>query len=291
MMKFFILAGGYGKRARPLSLIRPKPAFPVDKTPLINLILKDMKNFGLKSGYINLHYLPEILKQNIKTELNIEYIYEKELSGSAILKTAGNSQDDYTLVVNGDVYVDIPIQPMFESLKTSNADGILLVKTNNDSYSNLDIEDEKYRGISKNKNGKMYCGVAIFKTKLLKYFNEISFFKTIGKKKFDIRVFEHRGIWLDFGNPKLYFKSVFEYMKNRGINNSNSICEDVYISKDSTVSNSILWNKVRIEGKSKIINSIILDGVSVRNMKISDKIVYIKNNELTITDIYTILRL
>ena len=67
-MIFFILAGGYGERAKPLSLIKPKPIFPVNGQPLIRIMLKQLKDIGLKKGLINLHYMPEKIKKNIKNE-------------------------------------------------------------------------------------------------------------------------------------------------------------------------------------------------------------------------------
>ena len=56
-MRFFILAGGYGQRARPLSLEKPKPLFPLGGTPLIRLLLAQVRTLGCGSGFVNLHHL------------------------------------------------------------------------------------------------------------------------------------------------------------------------------------------------------------------------------------------
>ncbi|MEI6614185.1 MAG: hypothetical protein WCL37_04750, partial [Chrysiogenales bacterium] len=63
-MKFFILAGGYGKRAEPLSLIKPKAVFPLNGIPLLRLLLKQLQiQLGLE-GFINPHHLGEQVVQS-----------------------------------------------------------------------------------------------------------------------------------------------------------------------------------------------------------------------------------
>ncbi|MCP5050737.1 MAG: NTP transferase domain-containing protein, partial [bacterium] len=140
---FFLLAGGYGKRARPLSSIKPKPAFPLDGTPLITIMLDQLERSGLNRGIISLHWLPDAIRQCARQEERpgVTFVYEKELSGSQILTAALDSMadEDLLLVVNGDIFLEIPFQPMMEELLKDHADGILLVKENNST------EGHRYR--------------------------------------------------------------------------------------------------------------------------------------------------
>ena len=71
MTRFFLLAGGYGKRAQPLSLIKPKPLFTLGGKPLIFIILKQLNDMGIHSGFVNLHYKSKDLKESLKNVKNI----------------------------------------------------------------------------------------------------------------------------------------------------------------------------------------------------------------------------
>ena len=53
----FILAGGLGLRAEPLSRFKPKPAFPLNGVPLVTLLLEQLRHLGCTQGFINLHHL------------------------------------------------------------------------------------------------------------------------------------------------------------------------------------------------------------------------------------------
>jgi len=288
-ISFFILAGGYGLRAKPLSRVKPKPAFPLNGVSLIKLLLNQIEDSVINKGYINLHYLPEKLKKSVpkKSNLEINYLLEESLSGSRVLSKACNITDDYTLIINGDVFLEIPINSLLKKIKETNADGVLLIRQDfEDNYPKLIINDDKFIGkAGENSQGKMYASVAIFKTKILKSFKDKSFFSSLKNNNFDIRVLDYNDIWLELGDTKSYYKSNFEYMKHIGQNNKNSISKSANISIDSKISNSIIWDRVKIEGNSIISNSIILDDVHIDNLSIINKIVYLTEGKLTLVDL------
>jgi NDP-sugar pyrophosphorylase family protein len=132
-VKFFLLAGGYGTRTLPLSTIKPKPAFPLDGTPLIRIMLEQLFSMGLRSGFVNLHHLPDIIRTCVNesiscvtdgTSPDIRFFYEDTLSGSKILKEAARhlEDDQLLLVVNGDIFLDIPIMAMIHTLFSDPSD-------------------------------------------------------------------------------------------------------------------------------------------------------------------------
>ncbi len=288
-ISFFILAGGYGLRAKPLSLFKPKPAFQLNAKPLIKLILNQLEDSVINKGYINLHYLPEELKKSVPKESNLEinYLFEENLSGSRVLSKAYNNTDDYTLIINGDVFLEIPINALLSKIKKIDADGVLLTRQDLDNnYPKLIIDGDKFVGKAEEfTQGKMYASVAIFKTKILKSFKDKSFFSSLKKNNFDIRVLDYNDIWLELGDPKSYYKSNFEYTKHIGRNNKNSISKSANISIDSKINNSIIWDRVKISGNSMILNSIILDDVHIDNLSIINKIVYLTDGKLTLVNL------
>jgi len=287
-MEFFLLAGGYGMRAKPLSLIRPKPVFPLNNEPLINIMLRQLKQNNLKSGYINLHYLSEKLKELINTELDIRYILEDKLRGSAVLNTIDNIASDYILIINGDVFLDVPVKVLYKNIRQTGADGILLIRDDNENkYSKLEIQDNSFIGIAKENDSstKMYGGVAIFKREVLKEFIHKSFFTSLKKNSFDIKTLEYNGIWIDLGSPRQYFDGCFKYDRYIGKKSKNIIGQSVAQSKNTRVQNSIIWDNVKLLNNTSVKNSIILDNTIIDNLDIFNKIVYNHEEKLTLIEL------
>ena len=272
-MIFFILAGGYGERARPLSLIKPKPIFPVNGKPLIRIMLKQLKDIGLKKGLINLHYMPEKIRENIKSGSEINFIYERELSGSKIIKKSAQYMKDLILIINGDIFLKIPLKDMLK--KISNSDGVLLVKKHTLGYSSVEVNKDNFVGTNKeNKKGLfMYTGVAILRKNVIEKINDFSFFDTLKKHKFKIKILEYSGLWLDLGKPRLYFESNFKYKEYINDLTQNSLSNEVTISNNSIVKRSIVWENSIIDNKSKISNCIITGNIKLSDVNYKNKII------------------
>lgn len=280
-MLFFILAGGYGKRAEPLSLIKPKPLFPLNGTPIIRIILEQLKQKGLNRGFINLHYKPRMIRDCTAGDMKIKYLYEEELSGSMILNEAARSMDDVLLVVNGDIFLDIPAAEMQEKMSAAGCDGILLLRrSDKPGYPTIILKDGCYVKRKKNgdPHGLMYTGTALFKKKVIERIDRINFFETLDKGEFRIMTVIYRGLWLDIGDPLSYFGADAAYREFIKAPGSNSLSPQVRISADSQVKNSIIWENSNISSGSKITNCIVTGNVELNNATYADKI--ISENEI-----------
>jgi len=289
--KFFILAGGYGKRAQPLSLIKPKPLFPLDGTPLIQILLRQMQEKGLREGFINLHHMPAPLQQCVEKIIEppgspaIRFFYEKNLSGSRILKEAAGhmTDNDLLLVINGDSFLEIPVEEMLDKISREQADGILVVRVNKEKdpqYKIILTKDDRFIGrklfTGSREPGKeplMYTGISLLNRNIIRAIDEINFFDMLEKSDFNIKICNYTGPWLDIGDPKSYFESDAKYKKHLGIRNSNSLSENVFISPDSKVQNCIIWENTGIKNKSVIKNCIITGNVSLDNVHYENKII------------------
>lgn len=58
-----ILAAGYGCRMRPLTLARPKPLVEVAGRPIIAYAIERLREAGIGTVVVNVHYLPEAMEQ------------------------------------------------------------------------------------------------------------------------------------------------------------------------------------------------------------------------------------
>lgn len=115
-MKAIILAGGLGKRLRPLTDERPKPMIHVLNVPIIEWQIRWFRDHGIKEivicvGYMKEHIIDYIGSGN-KFGVKVGYAVEEEPLGTGgALKNAesllgGNPQEGF-FMVNGDILTDL----------------------------------------------------------------------------------------------------------------------------------------------------------------------------------------
>ena len=99
-MKALILAGGRGKRLRPITDKIPKPLILINNTPLIERSIKYLKKFGINdiiicSGYKS-KQIENFLKKKRNFNCKIEFSIEKTPLGTAgaIKKATDNAKNN-----------------------------------------------------------------------------------------------------------------------------------------------------------------------------------------------------
>lgn len=119
-MKALILAGGYGKRLRPLTDNRPKPMVEVLNKPILVWQLSWLKMNGIDDVILCIGYMKDVIIDYTKgiKDMSIEYAVEDEPLGTAgAVKNAYKliSKEDRFIVVNGDVITDLNIGKMLNN--------------------------------------------------------------------------------------------------------------------------------------------------------------------------------
>ena len=74
------MAGGLGQRLKPFTSILPKPLIPINNKSVLEHILDNFYNSGIKDVYISLNYKSKTMKsycQEIKSKFNIKFLVEK----------------------------------------------------------------------------------------------------------------------------------------------------------------------------------------------------------------------
>ena len=123
-MKALILAGGRGKRLRPITDKIPKPLILINKMPLIERNIKYLKKFGINdiivcSGYKS-EQIENFLKKKKYFNCKIEFSIEKKPlgTGGAIKKAIKNISDDSFIVINGDIITNINLRKILKKPNT-----------------------------------------------------------------------------------------------------------------------------------------------------------------------------
>jgi len=115
-----ILAGGYGKRLRPITDDKPKVLIEVAGKPILEwqvLWLKkyDISSFLILAGYKKEALVEWISKNSARLEASFAFLFEDEPLGTAgALKRAKNflEKEDQFLVINGDVLTNIDVSKL-----------------------------------------------------------------------------------------------------------------------------------------------------------------------------------
>lgn len=69
-MKAVIQAGGKGTRLRPYTLVLPKPLMPVGDLPVIEMLIKWLRRYGIREIYITTGYLGHLPAHFVATVAN-----------------------------------------------------------------------------------------------------------------------------------------------------------------------------------------------------------------------------
>jgi len=132
-MKAVILAGGMGKRMRPLTYAIPKPLLPVGKRPVLEILLEQLREAGFDEICLPIHYCSEIIQSYFRDGtpfgVTIRYSVEREPLGTAgpILAFRDHLTEPF-LVVNGDLVTGLDFRKFYEAHVAGGADMTVAVR-------------------------------------------------------------------------------------------------------------------------------------------------------------------
>ncbi|MCH8915350.1 MAG: nucleotidyltransferase family protein [Thaumarchaeota archaeon] len=116
-MKAIILAGGRGKRLKPITDYVPKPLVPIKNIPIIEWQIKYLKKYGVNEVIICTGYKSKMIENYLSvknTGVKIKFSIEKSPlgTGGAIKKAGKMINDKSFFVINGDVITNIDLRKL-----------------------------------------------------------------------------------------------------------------------------------------------------------------------------------
>ena len=123
-MKALILAGGLGKRLRPITDSIPKPLIKINNKPLIEWSIKYLKKYGINEIIICSGYRSSQIENHLKKKrylgCKIEFSVENSPLGTAgsIKKAMKMFSDKSFVVINGDVLTNINLKKILSKTNT-----------------------------------------------------------------------------------------------------------------------------------------------------------------------------
>lgn len=218
-----LMAGGEGKRLRPLTENIPKPLLKVGDKPIIEynidrLIKCGIRNINLSINYLG-HQLVDYFGDGNKKGIHINYVKEgKPLGTIGSILLVENFDNDDILIMNSDLLTNIDFEDFFKSYLASNADMAVAATSYHVDvpYAVLEINDGNQVKSLKEKPRYTYysnAGIYIIKKKLLKmipkdtYFDITDLMDRVLEMNLKLITYPINGYWLDIGKHEDFAKA------------------------------------------------------------------------------------
>lgn len=114
-----MMAGGQGKRLRPLTKRIPKPMIKVAGRPILERLILHFVSYGIQRIFLAVNYMAHVIKDHFEDGsrfgCRIEYLREQEPLGSGgALSLLPAPPDQPLLLINGDLIVDVNLARLLD---------------------------------------------------------------------------------------------------------------------------------------------------------------------------------
>ena len=127
-----VMAGGRGNRMRPLTEELPKPMLPIGDRPLMEIIIGQLRDAGIKRVNVATHHKSEKITNHFGDGSNfgveIAYVTEDRPLGTAGALGLMNSPEETILVINGDILTQVDFRSMVAFHREQRADLTMAVR-------------------------------------------------------------------------------------------------------------------------------------------------------------------
>jgi dTDP-glucose pyrophosphorylase len=131
-VRALVMAGGYGTRLRPLTAEVPKSMLPVGDRPLLEHIVRQLQQAGIRRVNLATHYRADVIEQHFGDgrdfEVDIQYVNEDRPLGTAGAVSLMARSDEPLLVINGDILTRVDFPAMVDFHRANKADMTVAVR-------------------------------------------------------------------------------------------------------------------------------------------------------------------
>lgn len=218
----FIMAGGTGKRLKPLTDEVPKPMLEIGGKPLILNMIDRLKKYGIEEIFISVNYLKDKIKNFLgngeKFDVKIQYIEENSPLGTiGSVSLVKNFSHRNLLLLNADLITNIDFEELYlEHVRSDAALTIASIPYTVDiPYAILERKGKEVLAIKEKPKNTHYANAGIYMIDreaigLIPYnmpFNATDLIEkliVLNKKVVHNPI---TGYWIDIGNPDDYIKA------------------------------------------------------------------------------------
>jgi len=281
-MKAMILSAGYGTRLWPLTEDRTKPAIPILGKPLVGYVAEYLASFGVDEIVVNLHHRPNSVREALgdgqKFGVKLHYVEEPIILGTsgALDNAREYLADDTFIVINGKIITDINLTEALTRHQDLNALATLVLLTNT-QYERFSVVETK-NGCITTFGGMpvaggacpplMFTGIQILNPRIFEYIPRGVFSHSVTdvypqaiNNGEIVAAHVAQGKWRELSTLQRYLDISTEMLMEQGL--SFSAGKGLQKAATATISESILWNNVTVDGGARIERSVLADNVHI----------------------------
>jgi NDP-mannose synthase len=230
-MKAVILAGGKAARLRPYTTNFPKPLMPIGERPILEIVIKRLKEYGIQDIIVSTGHLAELIKvffnDGSKYGVKITYSKEEEPLGTAgPLSLVRDYLNEPFILMNGDVLTDIDFSKLFSFHRgiKSQATISLAKRIFPIDFGVINIDRRSQFQEWQEKPSFEFListGIYLFEPETLRvlsekeFLNVPEFIQRLKKENYFIAGYVHPGYWLDIGRPEDYERACKDYEEHK----------------------------------------------------------------------------
>jgi NDP-sugar pyrophosphorylase family protein len=213
-MKAVIQSGGKGTRLRPYTTVLPKPLMPVGTKPVLELLLRWLRQNDLREVYITTGHLGHLIRSfcgdGRQWGMQIAYTQEIEPLGTVGALSLLREQLDTTfLMVNGDVLTDLNINA-FVDFHLCHRSPLTIATARRSMQIDFGVLEEVDSGVTRFKEKPVLThivstGIYCVEPSVIELIPEgvpfgfDNLMHCMLSRKWPVRAFLHSGLWLDIG--------------------------------------------------------------------------------------------
>ena len=221
-----IMAGGRGERLKPITNDCPKPLLPINGKPILEIILEQCKESGIRNFYISVYYLAEKIinyfGDGSKWNVKIDYLKEDMPLGTAgALKLLPSNFKDPIIIINGDVLTKTNFQEILKYHSKHKADITICAREHKLSspYGVIEVEGINFKSMVEKPSFRQLVNTGIYAInpkiiKLIKPNQHIDMPELISltkKQMKNIIVYPVHEYWIDIGKPESLNQAYYEW--------------------------------------------------------------------------------
>ena len=292
-MRAIVLSAGYGTRLWPLTEDRTKPAIPILGKPLVGYVAEYLAGYGINEIVVNLHHRPESVRRALgdgsRFGVKLHYVEEPVILGTsgALDNTREFFDRETFVVVNGKIITDIDLSSALETHRAAKAIAtlVLLPNTRRERFSVVETENGRITGFGEMPVGDgpvplMFTGIHILEPRIFDYIprgvfsdSVIHVYPPAIANGETVAAHVASGKWRELSTLKRYVDISVELLKEAG-----KTCvagSDGVISPTASVTDAILWDRVRIGADARVTRAVLADEVVIPNGEIVENAVVV----------------
>ncbi len=127
-----VMAGGKGRRLHPLTQQLPKPMLLVGGQPVLEIIIKQLRDAGIRQVTVTTHHHPDRIAEHFGDGsglgVALSYLEEERPLGTVGGLGLLGAPNDTTLVINGDILTQVDFRAMLDYHREHQADLTVAVR-------------------------------------------------------------------------------------------------------------------------------------------------------------------